>query len=266
MPTLLTKSFIQGIQTPILEVTNSQVQVQTDFKVAGSYTEVGNGIGSVSNDGNWNARLNVAGSSHARLDVKSVSDGIITSMFSHTGHGTGKVGTYSNHGLGLMVNGGEKVGINTSGHMYPNTDRTQWLGLDTNRWQIVFCEILDSAGQHEKNLQNPEGEKSVGEYKTGTVLVWKGGKNVPCTEPADHMRMGIAVKGIDSPLIQGAEPVLVTGEVNEGDYLVTSSVEGHAKAITPQFMRQHGLYDCVIGKALESGKGESHLIKTWINI
>jgi hypothetical protein len=249
-----------------LEVTNSQVQVQTDFKVAGSYTEVGNGIGSVSNDGNWNARLNVAGSSHARLDVKSVSDGIITSMFSHTGHGTGKVGTYSNHGLGLMVNGGEKVGINTSGHMYPNTDRTQWLGLDTNRWQIVFCEILDSAGQHEKNLQNPEGEKSVGEYKTGTVLVWKGGKNVPCTEPADHMRMGIAVKGIDSPLIQGAEPVLVTGEVNEGDYLVTSSVEGHAKAITPQFMRQHGLYDCVIGKALESGKGESHLIKTWINI
>jgi hypothetical protein len=242
------------------------LSISGDFKVSGSYTEVGNGIGSVTNDGNWNARLNVAGSSHARLDVKSVSDGIITSMFSHTGHGTGKVGTYSNHGLGLMVNGSEKVGINTSGHMYPNTDRTQWLGLETNRWQIVYCEILDSAGQHEKNLQNPEGEKSVGEYETGTVLVWKGGKNVPCTEPADHMRMGIAVKGIDSPLIQGAEPVLVTGSVNEGDYLVTSSVEGHAKAITPQFMRQHGLYDCVLGKALESAEGKSHLVKTWINI
>ena len=97
-------------------------------------------------------------------------------------------------------------------------------------------------------------------------MVWKGGKNIPCTEAADHMRMGIAVNGIDSPLVQGAEPVLVTGSVNEGDYLVTSAVEGHAKAITPQFMRQHMLFDCVIGKALESGEGDSHLIKTWINI
>ena len=78
--------------------------------------------------------------------------------------------------------------------------------------------------------------------------------------------MGIAVKGIDSPLIQGAEPVLVTGSVNEGDYLVTSRKEGHAEAISPEFMRQHGLYDCVLGKALESAEGESHLVKTWINI
>jgi hypothetical protein len=159
-----------------------------------------------------------------------------------------------------------RVTVDGNGNFYPSRDRLHLLGLDTNRWQIVFCEILDSAGQHEKNLQNPEGEKSVGEYETGTVLVWKGGKNVPCTTAADHMRMGIAVKGIDSPLIQGAEPVLVTGKVNEGDYLVTSSKEGHAEAISPQFMRQHGLYDCVLGKALESAEGESHLVKTWINI
>jgi hypothetical protein len=159
-----------------------------------------------------------------------------------------------------------RVTVDTNGNFYPSRDRRHLLGKETNRWQIVFCEILDSAGQHEKNLQNPEGEKSVGEYETGTVLVWKGGKNVPCTEAADHMRMGIAVKGIDSPLIQGAEPVLVTGSVKEGDYLVTSRKEGHAEAISPQFMRQHGLYDCVLGKALESAEGESHLVKTWINI
>ena len=162
----------------------------------------------------------------------------------------------------LDVNGSAYI----QGSVIPLTDRTHTLGLETNRWQIVFCETLDSAGQHESNLQNPEGEKSVGEYATGTVLVWKGGKNIPCTEAADHMRMGIAVNGVDSPLVQGAEPVLVSGPVSEGDYLVTSSIEGHAKAISPQFMRQHGLYDCVIGKALESGEGESYLIKTWINI
>ena len=154
----------------------------------------------------------------------------------------------------------------TSRTILPEADRTYDLGAEETRWAVVYCETLDSAGQHESKLQNPEGEKSIGDYATGTVLVWKGGKNIPCTEAADHMRMGIAVNGIDSPLVQGAEPVLVTGSVNEGDYLVTSSVEGHAKAITPQFMRQHMLFDCVIGKALESGKGDSHLIKTWINI
>jgi hypothetical protein len=154
----------------------------------------------------------------------------------------------------------------TSRTIVPETTVAYDLGTPEARWQIVFCQTLDSAGQHESQLQNPEGEKSIGNYATGTVLVWKGGKNIPCTEAADHMRMGIAVNGIDSPLVQGAEPVLVTGSVNEGDYLVTSSVEGHAKAITPQFMRQHMLFDCVIGKALESGEGDSHLIKTWINI
>jgi len=191
--------------------------------------------------------------------------------------------TLNNYGAGLLkTNASGVVSVDTSTYLVSSTDisvrnitardivsatdRTYSLGTDANRWSVVYCETLDSAGQHESQLQNPEGEKSIGDYATGTVLVWKGGKNIPCTEAADHMRMGIAVNGIDSPLVQGAEPVLVTGSVNEGDYLVTSSVEGHAKAITPQFMRQHMLFDCVIGKALESGEGDSHLIKTWINI
>ena len=166
--------------------------------------------------------------------------------------------------LGNTVNVGSNLIV--SGNLYPVQPVAQLLGLDSNRWQIVFCEILDSAGLHEKNLQNPEGEKQIGEYATGTVLVWKGGKNVPCTEYADHMRMGIAVKDVSSPLVQGAEPVLVTGVVKEGDYLVTSRKEGHAEAISPELMRQQGLYDCVLGKALENGEGESYLLKTWVNI
>jgi len=154
----------------------------------------------------------------------------------------------------------------TARDIVSESDRTYSLGTDANRWAVVFCETLDSAGQHESKLQNPEGETPISEYDTGTVLVWKGGKNVPCTTAVDHMRMGIAVKGIDSPLVQGAEPVLCTGDVKEGDYLVTSTTEGHAEAISPEYMRQHMLFDCVIGKALESGNGDSHLIKTWINI
>lgn len=80
-----------------------------------TYLEVGNNQTSVYNDGGWHGRLNVAGQSHARIDTKCVSDGIITSMFAHTGHGQGKIGTYSNHTLGLMVNGSTKATLNSSG-------------------------------------------------------------------------------------------------------------------------------------------------------
>jgi hypothetical protein len=82
-----------------------------------SYNEFGNGTGSVSNDGSWNARVNVAGTSHARLDVKSVSDGIITSMYSHTGNGAGKIGTMSNHPLKLMVNGNDRLTLDSSSNL-----------------------------------------------------------------------------------------------------------------------------------------------------
>ena len=153
-----------------------------------------------------------------------------------------------------------------SGNIHPVGDRQQLLGLDSNRWQIVFCEILDSAGQHEKNLQNPAGETSVADYATGTVMVWENGKNVPCTTYANHMRMGIELENVDSPMIQGAEPVLVTGSVSEGDYLVTSTTTGHAVAVSRDTVKQEQLWDCVIGKALEGGEGESHLIKTWVTI
>ena len=162
----------------------------------------------------------------------------------------------------LPLTGGTLSGTLTTRHVIPSADRTYDLGTDAARYRIVFCETLDSAGLHETNLASG----SVAELATGTVLVWQNGENTPCTVEADHMRMGIAVNGNASPLIQGAEPVLCTGVVNEGDYLITSAVEGHAKGISREEMLQRNLYDCVLGKALEDGSGESYLLKTWITI
>lgn len=81
-----------------------------------------------SNDGGWNARLNLTGSSHARLDVKSNSDGIITTMYSHAGQGVGRVGTMSNHPLAFMVNG------NVAGYAYANYLQ----GVDSVRAPIFY--------------------------------------------------------------------------------------------------------------------------------
>ena len=69
-----------------------------------------------SNDGSWNARMKVIGSSHARLDVVSNSDGIITTMFAHTGNGAGKMGTWSNHPLKLVIDGTDKATLDSSGN------------------------------------------------------------------------------------------------------------------------------------------------------
>ena len=89
---------------------------------ATGYTEIGDGVGSVSNDGSWNARLNVAGSQHAKIDVKSVSDGIITSVYSHTGQAQGRIGTTSNHNLALLANGSVKAVVTTTGRVGVNIE------------------------------------------------------------------------------------------------------------------------------------------------
>ncbi len=84
-----------------------------------------------SNTGSWNARLNVAGSSHARLDVISNSDGIITTMYSHTGQGVGRMGTMSNHPLVLMAQSGNDGGYVYNGSLrspifYDSNDTTYY--------------------------------------------------------------------------------------------------------------------------------------------
>ena len=162
----------------------------------------------------------------------------------------------------VPLSGGTLSGNLLTHDVFPTEDRVYDLGRDTGRYRIVYCETLDSAGLHETNLES----EGLDQLETGTVLVWKGGKNLPCTIEADHMRMGVAVYGHNAPLVQGAEPVLCTGEVNEGDYLITSAKEGHAKAVNRAYIVENQLFDCVLGKALETASGESHLVKTWITI
>jgi len=96
---------------------SGNVSTSGSFIGNGSYHEFGNGTGSVSNDGSWNGRLNVAGTSHARIDAKSVSDGIVTSIYAHTGHGAGRVGTMSNHPTILMTGGNTRGTVATNGDL-----------------------------------------------------------------------------------------------------------------------------------------------------
>jgi len=76
--------------------------------------------------------------------------------------------------------------------------------------------------------------------------------------------MGVLQNGIDMPIIIGAEKVLVTGKVLEGDYIITSSIIGHGKGVKPSKMFSGKYFGKVIAQALESGDGKSYLIKCMI--
>ncbi|MEC8552640.1 MAG: hypothetical protein VXY93_19255, partial [Pseudomonadota bacterium] len=91
-----------------------------------SYNEFGNGVGSVSNDGSWAGRVNIAGNNHARLDVKDNTDGIIATIYSHTTHGGPKFGTMSNHPVYFMTHGGTKATLSTGGSLSTTSQGTLW--------------------------------------------------------------------------------------------------------------------------------------------
>ena len=116
-----------------------------------SYNEFGNGTGSVTNDGNWHGRVNVAGTQHARLDVKSVSDGIITSLYAHTGNNAGKIGTSSNHDLIFMTGGNTRATLTTAGSLSTTVQGTLWGSNNDGPGSGLDADTLDGYGWQDNN-------------------------------------------------------------------------------------------------------------------
>lgn len=136
-----------------------------------------------------------------------------------------------------------------------------FLGTASNYFFETHTQKLFTYGIYENGLRT----ENIGNRATGTVVVWKDGKLSPCSTSNDHMVMGVIDHGNDSPIVMGAEPVLVTGQVNEGDYLVTSEKLGHAKAMSREELILNNLMDTAFAKALESGNGDSYTVKAMIN-
>lgn len=126
-------SKLDGIDSSSFLRSDTNDTASGSYSFTNSYNEFGNSTGSVSNDGSWNARVNIAGSQHARLDVKSVSDGIITTMFAHTGNNAGKIGTKSNHKLDFIINGSTKATLETSGLLRCASDIVAYYNFSDRR-------------------------------------------------------------------------------------------------------------------------------------
>lgn len=152
--------------------------------------------------------------------------------------------------------------VAVTGALIPEGDGNRLFGSTNNRWADIYAVQTTVGAVFETGLTT----EGIGKLSTGTILVWKNGKCIPCTEEEDSLVVGVTKEQKDQPIILGAEPVLVTGMVREGDYIVTSNVLGHGKAAKPKnfigFKRN--LHGRIIAQALENADGPSNLIKCYI--
>ena len=160
-------------------------------------------------------------------------------------------------GIGVSTPSANGFALQVSGTIGVLGDGDHALGTKANRFSDVFA-VQTTVGAIFETGLTTEG---IGKLETGTVVVWKDGKLVPSYKEQDKMVMGVTQEGKDEPIILGAEPILVTGKVKEGDFLITSDKLGHAKAQSDEYLLRTGT---VIAQALESAEGESNLIKGMI--
>ena len=117
--------------------------------------------------------------------------------------------------------------------------------------------------QFEKKIENITGSKYAIACNSGTSALHLSLK-LAGVKSEDELVMGVTREGKDEPIVLGAEPVLVTGKVEEGDYIVTSDKEGYGKSVKVGYLFKRNLFGKVIGQSLESADCESSLIKCMI--
>lgn len=153
--------------------------------------------------------------------------------------------------------------ISITGALLPNGDGLVDLGTPTNRWQDIYVVQQTVGAIFETGLTT----KGIEKFETGTVLVWGKDKLKISDKKEDYLVMGVVKKGKEQPIVFGAEPVLVTGKVRIGDFIVTSKKPGHGMSAKRKFLFffTRDLAGKIIGQALQDADGESSLIKCMIN-
>ena len=134
------------------------------------------------------------------------------------------------------------------------------IGSSDKKFNDLFVVNTFFGGIHEINLET----EGLDQMQEGTVLSLKDGILQPCEKDSDSLVMGVVSKGRNYPIVLGAEPVLVTGKIKVGDYIITSKVKGHGKGVNPKHIYSKLLFGKVIAQAIEDGEGKSYLIRAMI--
>jgi hypothetical protein len=183
----------------------------------------------------------------------------------------GILGLTDSNSLSIITSGSKRIfisssgdigiGTNTplyklqvSGTIAPSMDDAFALGSPNHRFRDLYAAQTTIGAFFEVGLKTDD----IGKNPTGTVVVWRKGVLVPCDKNDDKMVMGVVKHAKDEPIVLGAEHILVTGKIKEGDYISTSTKLGHGKAIKKLISGK------VIAQALEDSDSDSNLIKAMI--
>jgi hypothetical protein len=146
----------------------------------------------------------------------------------------------------------EKVTIKSDGNVGIGTDTPSYeldvVGTTRSTYYIGGAYFEENAS-----------DSKIKFYPNGTVLVLdEDGSLKPCEKENDSFVFGVSKRDFDQPIVLGAEPVLVTGPIKVGDYIVTSDKQGHGQASKEPKVGN------AIAQAMENGDGESYNIKAMI--
>ena len=184
------------------------------------------------------------------------SEGTISTSTGSTIFGSGSTGSIVQSTIHQLT-GSLQV---TGSGLFPNSSGTINLGSSTQKWTNLFAVNTFFGGIHEINLET----KGLDKMQEGTILSLKKGVMYPCEAEADPLVMGVVSKESNYPIVLGAEPILITGEIKEGDYIITSNIKGHGKGVNPKYIYNQQLFGKIIAQAIENGKGKSYTIKAMI--
>jgi hypothetical protein len=160
---------------------------------------------------------------------------------------------------GTLLTQGSVIELASIGEsILPSTDNAHSLGSVTKAWKEIYATNTYFGGIHEINIP-ADDLRSLPE---GTILVISEAGLVPSTIYSDPLVTGVASLNSEHPLVMGAEPILVDGPINIGDFIVTSTRPGYGQAVTPTQLRSQNYHGCVIAQSLETSTGG--LIKAMI--
>jgi hypothetical protein len=270
----------QGVRSWDLRVSDGSDYFEIDGTTSTSLVVTGAGNVGIGTTAPGNHKLKVVGETHSTHFITGEdwtaktgglhigNDGLTTGAvsFYNSGDGGSSANIYRDSNLfyvgarggvwsrGLVIDSTGNTCF--GGNVLPTTDNTMNLGSSSARWANVYANCTTTGAVIESNLCT-NGLDSCPE---GSVVIWRDGELQGTTDAYSHRVMGVTAPGSESPIVMGAENILVTGDIEEGDPIVTSDKYNHGM----RGDRSEDLHGKVIAEALESGSGESYIIKGMI--
>jgi hypothetical protein len=162
------------------DVTSGNLQV-----TGATYGGISIGEANTNYDG-WNRQLNIHGSGHARVNVKTAN--VQMGIYAHDswqGGAMGHVGTYTNHQLSFICNTNQRAVLTTGGSLSTTVQGTLWGATNDGSGSGLDADTVD--GLQASNLARSDASWSSGSGWKQTFFSGAGG----ATFGSNHYSMGI---------------------------------------------------------------------------